>query len=553
MIRIGLISLLAGVACISGSLNAQVSRIEMLPEKVTVFADRNLYISGEDILFQAMISTPVDTSCQSRVLYAELIAPDGTPYMNGKFRIISGSTSGALRIPKDLMSGNYFLKSYTRFDRNFGPGYFSYVPVKIVNPYSSKVLEGTQQPFGITGPGPASGNIAVGTDRSDYKTRDSVKIIFSVKAPGAGPDQLCISVIPEESFHPGEQETFEPRPPASSGVFFHEVQGISLTGSIVKKNTGEAEINRRVNLSIPSEKDFVAVETDSTGKFAFTLPFFKSSHDIFLSAQRSASAQSEILVDNDFDPENAELPSVIFNLDPGEEAAAIGFAQNIEIRNVFFPAEPTADSSRSLNVSGPFYGRPSYVLDISQYIELPALEDYFNELPLPAKIRKEKGKKYFRFNTSSADMTIHDPLVLIDWIAIDDPVKIMSVPSTKISRVEFVDVPYVKGDLTYGGIISVISRSGDFGGIDLPSSGIFLNYAFIQPKEKNPKSDSITGPHLPDVRNTLFWHANISCVAGESVHEAFMTGDSKGTYIVLVRGTDPEGNRMEGFCTFRVE
>ena len=165
-----------------------------------------------------------------------------------------------------------------------------------------------------------------------------------------------------------------------------------------------------------------------------------------------------------------------------------------------------------------------------------------------------KGRKHFIFNSSQPDMIFHEPLVLIDWVAIDNVEKIMAVSPSRIDRVEFVDVPYIKGNMIYGGIISVISRNGDVGGIDLPSSGIFLNYGFVNViAEQNAGLVELTGPHLPDTRNTLVWEPEIPSLAGNEYHVSFRAADTKGTYIVIIRGIGRDGKFIYGSCTFNIE
>ena len=36
------------------------------------------------------------------------------------------------------------------------------------------------------------------------------------------------------------------------------------------------------------------------------------------------------------------------------------------------------------------------------------------------------------------------------------------------------------GNITYGGIISFVSRKNNFAGIDLPKSGTFISYSFLE-------------------------------------------------------------------------
>ncbi len=57
----------------------------------------------------------------SRVLYVELIQPNGTSLAQGKVLIDSSGAMGTINIPEGLSSGTYYLKAYTRWMRNCGP------------------------------------------------------------------------------------------------------------------------------------------------------------------------------------------------------------------------------------------------------------------------------------------------------------------------------------------------------------------------------------------------------------------------------------------------
>ncbi len=520
--------------------------------RISLFTDREVYIPGEMISFSAQLNH-TDTSCISKVLYIEFISPDGTAFIQAKYPVTGFLSSGSLQIPADLISGNYYLKAYTRFDRNFGPSAYAYVPVMVVNPYSRKVLEGNIRPASTDTPVAEENGIRIIQDKKEYNTRDSIVMKF---IPGAGAgmmSEVCLTVVLEAAF-PSRPGIDRNRSGAGSpGNFNYEESGIALTGRVVFPGVSSGIASKRVNLSIPDEKDFVAVNTDSSGRFAFMLPFLDGSRDLFLSTAKTGTRKTEILVDNDFDHDSPELPALVFEPSEAEEELALLFTKNLELRDRFFTTRKDS-AGTSATTRNSFYGTPSYVLNIGDYIELPNLEEYFNELSLPAHVRKAGDRKIFRFYSIQADMVIHDPLVLIDWIAIDDEEKIMAISSAKIDRIEFVDAPYVKGDLTYGGIISVISKSGDFGGIDLPSSGIFLNYGFFHESTRSvaPPIEN-EGTHFPDLRNTLAWEPVIHCKAGVPVKYSFTAGDTKGNYIVLIRGTDSEGKVIHGVSSFLIK
>ena len=112
-------------------------------EQLHLFADRSIYAVDEIIYFMAdhRVSGLRGEHPWSSVLYVELIGSNGKALAQGKYRLSGGLAEGSMHIPAGSLSGDYYLKSYTRWMRNTGPGSFSYTPLKIINPYRSEVQE----------------------------------------------------------------------------------------------------------------------------------------------------------------------------------------------------------------------------------------------------------------------------------------------------------------------------------------------------------------------------------------------------------------------------
>jgi hypothetical protein len=130
-------------------------------------------------------------------------------------------------------------------------------------------------------------------------------------------------------------------------------------------------------------------------------------------------------------------------------------------------------------------------------------------------------------------MSLYDPLVLIDWVAVDDIEKILAMSPQKIERAELVNALYVKGSITYGGIVSFVSKKKDFAGINLPSSGTFVNYGFLEECNDNLPLVPLSG-NMPDSRNTIYWNPDIPTNNDGSADISFTAPDTPGNYIILL-------------------
>lgn len=138
-------------------------------------------------------------------------------------------------------------------------------------------------------------------------------------------------------------------------------------------------------------------------------------------------------------------------------------------------------------------------------------------------------------------MFIYPPLVLIDMVAVEDFNRILAVSPHGIEKVDIIPHPYVYGNFIYGGIISIRSRKGDFGGISLPKTGLFFSFDFLQPKS-NYQESSISNPS-PSTNNTLFWNVyNIE--ENTSIDLEFKKSPQFDSYWVIIQGINKEGETI---------
>jgi hypothetical protein len=532
-----------------------------LGERVLLFSDRNLYITGEQILFSALLlnGEEIADTLQSRVMYCELITPGGSKIAGDKFLIEDSRASGSVNVPADLMSGTYFLRAYTRYMRNYGPDSYSYIGIKVVNPQRNEVQEtpsGNEVNESLIGKGSLNNSdnpLIIKIDKSCYTSRDSMHIFLEADlASGSTLRGLSLSVVPEESVSEGFTQHQGSYPVISDGYYNIESRGISITGRVTEQATGRPLPYKRVNLSILGKgKDFMAMHTDSAGRFFFSLPDYSGYRDLYLCPEKAAGPDTKILVDNDFCTAPVRLPSGKFELSEEEREVAYMMAVNAQLES-YFSIDRVSQASADQGEDRAFYGTPDDILFLENYIELPTLEEYFNGLPTLVRVRKSKGEKYFKVLGTQAGLNNFDPLLLVDLVAVDDPARILEVSPSKISRIEVVNQLYVKGDETFGGIISIISRDGDFAGIDLPESGIFINYGFLA-GYGNPVPHASLTENYPDTRNTLFWDPDLKLDNDLSAKISMTVSDMTGRFLIILNGVSAEGERIIQTFPFEVK
>lgn len=138
-----------------------------LQEKLFIHTDKTFYLAGETIWFKvygvdASWHKPLTTSV---IAYTELLNRDFKPILQAKQHLMNGCGNGSFTIPGFLPTGNYILRAYTSWMKNFSPEYYFEQVVHIVNTLRQPVLvpsvkappsilffpEGGNQVDGITG------------------------------------------------------------------------------------------------------------------------------------------------------------------------------------------------------------------------------------------------------------------------------------------------------------------------------------------------------------------------------------------------------------------
>ncbi len=106
-----------------------------LQEKIYVHTDRELYMAGEILWFKLYnVNTASNTSINfSKLAYVEIIDKDLKPVLQAKIAIDKGSGSGSLYLPVSMYSGNYQLRAYTSWMKNFSPDFYFEKNIKLVN------------------------------------------------------------------------------------------------------------------------------------------------------------------------------------------------------------------------------------------------------------------------------------------------------------------------------------------------------------------------------------------------------------------------------------
>jgi hypothetical protein len=107
-----------------------------LQEKIYVHTNKDYFLAGELIWFKlydvdASFHQPIDIS---KVAYVELLDDNNKPVLQGKIALLNGTGKGSFYLPITLNSGNYKLRAYTNWMKNYDVDFFFEKTIPIINP-----------------------------------------------------------------------------------------------------------------------------------------------------------------------------------------------------------------------------------------------------------------------------------------------------------------------------------------------------------------------------------------------------------------------------------
>lgn len=151
---------------------------QTLQEKLYVHVDRPFYVSGEILWFKinAVDGTRHNPLSFSKIAYVEVLDKEQKPVLQAKLSLQNAAGSGSFSLPASLASGNYVVRAYTSWMKNFSPDFYSYTPVTIVNTRKNPGLKASKDSAALDVQFfPEGGNLVKGiTSQVAFKIADNV-------------------------------------------------------------------------------------------------------------------------------------------------------------------------------------------------------------------------------------------------------------------------------------------------------------------------------------------------------------------------------------------
>jgi hypothetical protein len=533
-----------------------------LHEKALLLTDRQLYICGEKILFNAF-TYDADSFLRvsiSTVLYTELCDQDNKVIARGKYVISSGLASGFIGIPRTINSGVFYLRAYTNFMRNFGEEGFAVCRLKIINPlsaYKIKISDPSShtsvarpvngEPFGrlrisiisdssVYGRGESAGLKLRVTDDQGNAVKTNVLVTASLASDD---EENNMPDIQKDTLLPGyELQNYHDL------KFLPEMRGDIITGKAIFRG-GEPAAGIRVLQSFTGTSSCIeSCITGNDGSFRFMTANEKNRGDLILKAD-VAGREVNLIPDDEFSGMFPEHPYEKTELSPEEIELVKKMFVNVQVEDAF----SFRDSIRSGNVKPgiPFYGDDYDEYDFSNYLRLPNMKEFAFEIILGVTTSKVSRQDVIHITDKRTFRDIGpQPLILIDGVPVTDHSLALSIDPEKVRLVRVVRDKFFYKDQVFDGILDIITKSGNADSFSLP--GGTVRQAFIHPEaaaEAVRHPITATGDKIPDYRNLLYFNNGIETDERGMASVSFKTPDNTGIFRFRCFVMTPDGKAGE--------
>ncbi len=541
----------------------------LLQEKIYVQTDRDYYYPRENIWFKVYMgySMPMLRDTLSKTLYVELINPDHRVFRSKVYRIKEGVSWGDFKLPDSLANGEYYLRAYTNWMKNYDENLFfmKHIPILSVN---QNLVEG---PHPKADPLSSEVALSVKTEKNQYSPRAEIKLDIEVKsATGrALMSQMSVSVTDAFSSVP----LTEGKNILSDGFrtlnkmgdttrYFDEIKyfmerGLSFQG--VVKDEKQNPVPAKLDIIQGNMENLISMETDDKGEFMVTgMEFQDSVTFAFKPVNKKGRPLPRVDILQKKVPEfMRESEPLKFNF--RQENALQRIQNTITVDdNTILLSEVEVKGKRIDDQSAKkgaikVYGEPDYSISgdkigatvvgsnilVGLQGRVPGLsvvEVYTNGVR-SVVVRVRGGSSSISQGTS--------PLILVDGVPFEDPNALIGLSRDMIDHVEVITRAVAQfGSRGTNGVIAIYTKGGAYATSQVAEKN-FLSHKipgyntprkFFSPVYANETQDK-----TPDFRTTIFWKPDLVTGPDGKASVTFYAADIEGRYRIILEGITDKG------------
>lgn len=515
-------------------------QVQLTINKSYYHPNENLWFSGKILYADASMSDSI-----SKVVYVEWISPQNELISRQKHHVDALHFKGMFNVPANLNLGNYRLRAYTKWMRNFGDSTIFEQIVPVISP-KQYITERRSLDKAFSTEKSA---IKLVTDKKTYQAREKITVhIEGIKA-----ENLTVSVtdsmairrvksleIKEKTFLP--MSSFKILPDFK----FLAETGLTLSGKVLDKKN--APVLANLIFYFGKAQSTVTALTDTEGRFSVSGIQLNDTADItYQATDLKGKLLDKVLFDTEVFPEIK--PSILKqNFEIKDLQSSVMIEKDIDLPKDAIQLDEVSVTTKRTEkqfVSKPIYGNPDFTVYAKEIgaanvgmNPILALQGKVPGLQVTLavdgiiKVRMRGGQ-----NSIEGDSA---PLYLVDGFPVEDVNSLMNISMDNIDRIEVLKMARAMfGSRGANGVIAIYTKSSvskpsenNRNGLKASAKTLTMigfqevkpffspNYATAQVKESSKL----------DMRTTIFWQANLS-----TNNFSFYAADNAGVYRILVK------------------
>lgn len=554
-------------------------------EDLFIRTDRDLYITGEQVWFKVyelngITHTPSDLS---KVVYLEMLDINNFPLKQIKVKTEKSTGYSVFTLPDNISSGNYIIRAYTNWMKNFSSDQFFYKTISVINPFES--IDHLQIPSDIskndsvktmgslvsmTGLTDESGNpipgaplknennqkirYSIAVEKTGYSPREKVKMEITASDMSGNPVEtdLSVSVAKSAVVNPKGPTSFycfnmdgESHDRTAGPEYQAELEGNLISGYLRLKVSDEPLKNTDLSLSYVGKTARCQFgKTDGDGEFNFVV---KESglNEIVIQPLSPDITGYYIELNQPFSSTFSKYMPASFYLDSSKISAINKVIIGMQVDNIYQPFRQSSPAETK-SVIPDFYSNPENSIQMADYIELTSLREVVKEIIPNVYTLKQNGKYDFKLiNKYRGQPFENKPLILIDGVPVYDIEKVLSINSKEIERADIINTRYFFSEYVFDGIVSFFTKKGNLDVFEFDNSVFRQVYEGCQDQNKFYSPDfsapELKNNHIPDFRNTLFWKPDVKTDKNGKAEVTFFTSDESSDFTIVVEGITSDG------------
>ncbi|GMQ28771.1 TonB-dependent receptor [Algoriphagus confluentis] len=533
-------------------------------EKVYLHTDKAYYYAGDQVYFQGYFAygNPYLRDELSKVLHVELISMDRDMVIEKKFPIRDGVVTGDFYLPDTLSQKRYFLRAYTNWNRNYGPGHYFQQPLAVLSPYDRVAPASAQQGFKNQG-------IVLQTSKSEgLEAREKVSLTIATQGPKgqAISARLSVAVTDAKEIVPISRPVEMNQTLDLGGVseemglerFSYPVEKSLIQEGIVRDAKGKGS-SAQVTAFVNDFQGMIDLEANKDGIFRLEeMEFYGPMKLAFSATDNKGKPLPDIELQDQLKapvalPSDPQFPTIIQTDLP---------IRPLEKEEEMEELEEVVVEEKGEVLRQAIYGKPDFVVTGEELTITGNTSDLVASLAgkvpgMRVTLVGATGQQQIRLRGGSGTVTgSSEPVVMLNGsimastgtsTAADN---LRNINPFDIDRVEVVTrIASMLGDQGRNGVIAVYLKEN--GNSALPFAGKGIKEFVIEGYQ--PPGTFFTVDYtvekdtaIPDFRQTLYWNPFLVTDESGKVDISFFTNDRPGPVLIEVRGMGANGEILFG-------